>query len=208
MPAFLSKGCPPLVDVPDRILQQAATHAARARELSALSSDRCRRRAGRARLEKWRGGSPRRSRRRARAGETARHSLTAPVRHGHAVALRQAKHGRARGRQRPDERDLFARATSSSSSRSPSNPPSPFTTPSSIPRRTKRSGSITICRSRATSSASCFRRSRRRSTASRSAALTSRRARSAATISITSKWTTTGSASPLPMSRERACRHR
>src|ERR1051325_3596823 len=24
MPAFLSKGCPPLVDVPDRILQQAA----------------------------------------------------------------------------------------------------------------------------------------------------------------------------------------
>ena len=46
--------------------------------------------------------------------------------------------------QRPDERAVFARAISSFSNRSPSNPPSRFTTRSSTRRRTKRSGSITI----------------------------------------------------------------
>ena len=74
------------------------------------------------------------------------------------VALRPAEPGRARRRQRPDERALFRRAISSSSNRSPSNPPSRSTTRSSIRRRTKRSGSITTCKSRATSSASFFPR--------------------------------------------------
>ena len=53
------------------------------------------------------------------------------------------------------------RAISSSSNRSPSNPPSRSTTPSSIRKRTKRSDSITTWRSRATSSAFFSRHKRR-----------------------------------------------
>ena len=154
-------------------------------------------------------GSPDRSRRRARSWRSCARHLSAPAsRHGHAVALRETKHGRARARQRPDERAFYAERFRRLQ----------------IDRRAIRLRALQrdhlfrserkeTARSRSANRARhsahpASVRTARRSTASKSPASTFRRARSAAIISITSKWTTTGSASPLPMFRAKACRPR
>ena len=50
MPAFISKGCPPLIEVPAADSATGRFDAGRARKLSALASNQCRRRPGRPRL--------------------------------------------------------------------------------------------------------------------------------------------------------------
>ena len=107
-PAFISKGCPPFVEVPPDILQKAATTPAGAGKLSAAASHRCRRGHDRPGLANRRAGLSDRSRERLRTGDPARHRSRRHVRHGHAASLRKTKHGRAGARQRARERAFYA----------------------------------------------------------------------------------------------------
>ena len=108
VPVFLSKGCPPLVPVPGHILHQAATAPAALEGFLRMHSvppgegligtrlaDGATRFAGRCA-------------RRTGIGALARNTSRDRLADGHAVALWQAKHGRARGWQRPDGRAIHA----------------------------------------------------------------------------------------------------
>ena len=159
-PVFLSKGCPPLVEVPDRILQQAAsTPVALDSYLRSHPVNAGEGLLGRA----WKSGEALHLANLEHVPELA--NLRETALGTASVMVTPLLYGRqnmgvlavANGPMGPP----FPRVILSSSNRSPSNRPSRSITRSSIRKRTKRNGSITTCKSPATSSVSFFLHNRR-----------------------------------------------